>query len=373
MGMLMKDKFKFLIKLNHKALCILGSSGSGKSAIVKEIADDLGWNFIDIRMIGEDHAEANGYPFRTQKEFDKRNIEVMKKAVPEWAYMANQKECIVCFDEFNRALKETMDGLLQVIHDRRIGYEFNFNDNVHFVLIGNLGEEDECDVNMFDRAVLGRLHIEKHNLSLSEWKENFAIKKVNSYIISFLDSNPDFFYKINANDKYAYASPRSWDSLSRLLGKDNSNIADMLEKMENFGVGEIGGTAADFMNYLREIDKFNINDILDNFEKMNSAIKNMNRGKQNSLLKELEKVNIDKLTEIQFKNLIKFLKIVDPDELTAYISYVVDTLVLLDDKSEKLEGLSDNLNKLRKTFESITNMLILDEMLQKKRKRIMNN
>ncbi|MGA2435547.1 MAG: ATP-binding protein [Bryobacteraceae bacterium] len=353
----MKDKFAHLIKLNHKALCILGASGSGKSAIIKEIADDFGWNFIDIRMIGEDHAEANGYPFRTQKEFDKKNIEVMKKAIPEWAYMANQGECIVCFDEFNRALKETMDGLLQVIHDRRIGYEFKFNSNVHFVLIGNLGEEDECDVNTFDRAVLGRLHVEKHTLTFAEWKKNFAEKNVNQYIINFLETYPEFFYKIHTNDKYAYASPRSWDSLSRLLGKDNTDVRDLMHLMENFGLGEIGSSTVEFTNFLKESDNFNIQDVLNDFAGMKKKIEQMNRGKQNALLKELEKVELDKLTGDQYKNLIKLLKLVDPDELTSYISYVVDNLLQLDDKAENLLPMSDNLKNLLKTFKSISSLL----------------
>jgi molybdopterin-guanine dinucleotide biosynthesis protein len=359
-----KDKFKFLLELNHKALCILGASGTGKSAIVAEIAKEKGWNFIDIRMIGEDHAEANGYPFRTKTMLNGKDTDVMKKAIPEWAYLANQGKCIVCFDEFNRALKETMDGMLQVIYDRRIGYDFKFNDNVHFVLIGNLGEEDECDVNVFDRAVLGRMHIEKHNLTLKEWVDNFAKENVNSHIIEFLDKYPDYFYKINAKtDVYAYASPRNWHSLSKLIGgKDNMSIPNIMNLIENFGNGEIGySSSLKFSEYLKEINVFNIYDVLDNFDVMKTKFKKMNRSKMNELIKELEKVEVGELNDTQYENLIKFLKIIDIDELTAYISYIVENKTELDDAAENVieEKISDNVLKLLKEFKNI--IIILKE------------
>ena len=74
-----KDLYKQYIE-NNIPLLLIGKSGTGKSEIIKEIADELGLPVVDLRMSQLPPEDLNGLPAPTD---DKKAFTYL---LPEWFY-----------------------------------------------------------------------------------------------------------------------------------------------------------------------------------------------------------------------------------------------------------------------------------------------
>jgi hypothetical protein len=261
---------------------------------------------------------------------------VIRNSVPEWAVDANKQPTLVVFEELNRAREEVRNAALQILLERRIGHKFNFNDNVYFVATGNLGEEDGCNVEDFDAALNNRLIHTKFTMNLPEWKEGYADEHVHPLIVSFLESKPEYFYKYDA-DTPAFATPRSWTHLSKLIQYKIGNKTDLKQVKDivlNRGADYVGISANALLNYLENMSLVNINDLLDNYPKASKSLKNLNRDIINSLLNNLKELDIDTFDDKQYTNLLKFIKNdLSEDEQASYLYHIASEYEL-DDKNK---------------------------------------
>lgn len=311
-----------------KVVFLKGYPGSGKSSIFKEIAEKNNLMFIDIRTAQIDSTEIIGKP-NTTKYGD---VSVMGYDIPEWAYLANNavamgyKGALIFFDELNRSIIEVRNATLQVLLDRAIGYKFKFNDNVYFASAGNLGEEDGTEVDEFENALRDRLATIKHQLSVTEWLTNFGRRNVNSYICSFLEVHPMYFYKINDKEDNI-TTPRGWSQLSTVIGKDEKDIEKILDAVETIGVYYVGSSISKFMTYLRDLTAININDILNRYEQVKDVLAKTNRDRVKELLHEMEKKEFDKLNKTQTENLSEFIKTIDEDSRIGFFQKLLDKYV----------------------------------------------
>jgi len=109
---LLTDRQKKYFRIMHSqsgVLFITAEPGVAKSAIMKTIAEKLGFQYFDVRLSMVDEIDVGLFPYRRDVEIDQndgsgsRTISVMSYAIPEWAYRANQTPSIVHFEELNRA------------------------------------------------------------------------------------------------------------------------------------------------------------------------------------------------------------------------------------------------------------------------------
>jgi len=93
-------------------LFLTAEPGVAKSAIMRRIADKLGFQYFDVRLSMVDEIDVGLFPFREEMEIDvesadkqmvKKIISVMSYAIPRWAFNANQKPTLIHFEELNRA------------------------------------------------------------------------------------------------------------------------------------------------------------------------------------------------------------------------------------------------------------------------------
>jgi hypothetical protein len=339
------DKYKKMIISKQAVLFIKGKPGTGKSAIIKNISEIEKWKFFDIRLAQIDSAEILGIP--KVSEID--GVPVMKYCVPDWAFLANKQPSIIFFDELNRAKPEVRDAALQILLDRQIGFQYKFNDDVYFCAAGNMGEEDGCEVEEFDKALQGRLATVIHNLELDEWIDEFAEKNCNSYLIDFLKANPSYFYKINQNED-AYCNPRSWTFLSNIIGKNEKDIQKIKATISEFGNHYVSSDSIlRFNSYLTETQQININDVVYRYKEIEEILSNIARSKMKELTKELEKIELGKLKKKEYENVVKYLNIIDNDERIGYFKYLADNCIDIDEESNLIAD--NNLRKLAKEFQ----------------------
>ena len=104
-----------------------GAPGIGKSSIVKQIADEKGLDFIDLRLALMDPTDLKGIPF-----YDKETHTALW-APP--AFLPREGEGILFLDELNSAAPAVQSSAYQLILDRRIG-EYELPDGWAIVAAG---------------------------------------------------------------------------------------------------------------------------------------------------------------------------------------------------------------------------------------------
>jgi hypothetical protein len=299
-----------------------GRPGEGKSAIIKALADKTDRQFIDIRLSQLDETDIGLFP-----QLDNEN-KCLNFVVPRWAIEANARPTIILFDELNRAQLPIRNAALQILLERRIGWDFKFNDKVLLFAAGNEGGKDGCDVEEFDAALWGRLIHVKHSMTLPEWIEGYAKEHVWDMIIQYLSAKPENLYKWDDKSK-VYASHRSWTFLSDFVksyfgGFDNVVLDEAYQVLSEVGGSYVGASIIPFLQYIKEQEAINIKDIIDDFELFEDVISEFTRSKLSELVNNLKRFDFEKFTPEQLNNVEKFLRHLHEDELVSYFMFLID-------------------------------------------------
>jgi len=382
-----EEKFQLLTERQKKyfrimyaqsgVLFITAEPGVAKSAIMKTIAKKLGFVYKDVRLSMVDEIDVGLFPYREDCEVDatidledggkesvKKVISLMAYAIPKWAYEANQQPTLIHFEELNRAPLAVRNAALQILLERAIGSDFQFNDGVFMVSSGNLGDADGTDVEEFDRALNNRLIHMSHTLTLPEWVSDFATENVHPVVVSFLKSNEEHFLhsfdERRSKDSAAYATPRSWTFLSDYIVKNygmNSSIRDWSNDIRELAASYVGnGAATRFIRFLDESLRFGVRDLLDRYDEIQDMLKDISRDKKSELLNTLKGMDFRLWTKKQKENVKKFVLILSEDEAVSFILKILDSdykyMKSNDDENDMLEEfLSDD--RFEKFYDAI--------------------
>ena len=337
----------------YGVLNITSKPGVAKSAIGLSIANKLGMRYIDIRLSMVDETDVGLYPAVSEIVVDGKSIKCLDFVVPRWAIEANRQPTIIHFEELNRASQQVRNAALQILLERCIGMDFNFNDNVLMMSSGNLGDEDGTDVEEFDAALNNRLiHID-HVLGVDEWLENFAIDKCHSLIVGYIKAHPEQIYKTSENSK-GYATPRSWTMLSHFITRNFGKTAsprDFLPLLKKVSHGYVGNSAMKFVQYCEDMLNISIQDVINNYDGIKKDLEKYNRDKNSELIQSLKEIDISTLNEKQLVNITKFLDRVGDDEKTAYLLWILDNVADIGNK--KMKGFLLHFEELLRTIKKV--------------------
>jgi hypothetical protein len=307
----------------YGVLYITAKPGVAKSAIARSIAEKMGFRYMDLRLSMVDETDVGLFPSVGETE----GVKCLDHVVPRWSVEANKQPTIVHFEELNRASQAVRNAALQILLERQIGIDFSFNDTVLLMASGNLGDEDGTDVEEFDSALNNRLIHYKHVLTTDEWIKNFAEENVHRTIVSYIKAHPEQLYKVATDGVQAYATPRSWTMLSEFITKNFGKEADarlFLPLLKKVAASYVGNSAMKYVQYCEDMLNININDVLNNYDKVKDDLAKYNRDKNSELIQDLKSFDLNKLTDKQVANAAKFLKTVGEDELTAYLLFILD-------------------------------------------------
>jgi hypothetical protein len=337
----------------YGVLNITSKPGVAKSAIGLSIANKLGMRYIDIRLSMVDETDVGLYPAVSEIEIDGKSVKCLDFVVPRWAIEANRQPTIIHFEELNRASQQVRNAALQILLERCIGMDFNFNDNVLMMSSGNLGDEDGTDVEEFDAALNNRLiHID-HVLGVDEWLENFAIDKCHSLVVGYIKAHPEQIYKTSENSK-GYATPRSWTMLSHFITRNFGKTAsprDFLPLLKKVAHGYVGNSAMKFVQYCEDMLNISIQDVINNYDGIKKDLEKYNRDKNSELIQSLKEIDISTLNEKQLTNITKFLDRVGDDEKTAYLLWILDNVADIGNK--KMKGFLLHFEELLRTIKKV--------------------
>jgi len=190
---------------------VWGAPGIGKSSIVKQIADEIDMEFIDLRLSLLDPTDLKGIPF-----FDASSQQGV------WAkpsFLPNSDDTskgILFLDEINSAPPSVQASAYQLILDRKIG-DYSLPKGWSIVAAGNR-ENDRGVVYRMPPPLANRFVHFEMEVDFDDWKKWAYKKGIDSSIISFLqyDKNMLFTFDASTNEK-SFATPRSWEFVDTII------------------------------------------------------------------------------------------------------------------------------------------------------------
>jgi len=305
---------------------IQGVPGIGKSDIIRQIKEELGFDeIIDLRMSQHDDTDIKGIPQRTNGTFEwipPSFIPVIDN------HKFEGKTGILFFDEINRATQEVLQSIFEVVHDYKVGGK-PLHTGWFVVAAGNLGYEDGTEVTELDAALLNRFltfRVTEDDISLKNWITHFADKnEVNPLIINFLQQEPRFLYYKKSNE--GLITPRSWDKFSRILNFYPRDKA--MDIISTLGPGIIYNAVSPFLKFVEETNKKpSIEDLLNMSEKqLKEYIKQNEREDMYRILIEFVEYvkHQNNFTDKNYKSFKAIFDSLDDDQMVAITQSTVIT------------------------------------------------
>lgn len=219
----------------RRPLYLWGPPGIGKSSLVKQAAESLDMEVIDIRAVLLDPVDLRGLPS-------------VKDGRCHWcppAFLPRGGRGVLFLDEVAQAPTMVQAALMQLIHDRACG-EYELPDEWVTIAASNR-QEDRAGAHKLITPLLNRfVHLDLE-VSNDDWQSWALTAGIAAEVRAFLKFRPGmlFTFKPELNER-AFATPRSWEFVSDVLA------ATPEELLHPVCAGIVGdGPAVEFVAFQR--------------------------------------------------------------------------------------------------------------------------
>ncbi len=222
---LKKDEFgEYRIPVvRQRPVFLLGAPGIGKTAIMEQIAQELGLALVSYSMTHHTRQSALGLPFICQKTYDGVTTDVSEytmseiiSSIYETMEGSGIREGILFLDEINCVSETLAPSMLQFLQYKVFG-RHRIPEGWVVVTAGNPPEYNKS-VREFDVVTLDRLKVLDVEADYRTWKEYASGRGIHSAILNYLELKKEHFYRIEATMKgKTYVTARGWEDLSEIL------------------------------------------------------------------------------------------------------------------------------------------------------------
>ena len=222
---LKKDEFgEYRIPVvRQRPIFLLGAPGVGKTAVMEQIAQELGIALVSYSMTHHTRQSALGLPFIEEKEYEGKNYRVSEYTMSEiiasiYDVMRESgiKEGILFLDEINCVSETLAPSMLQFLQYKVFG-KHKVPEGWVIVTAGNPPEYNKS-VREFDVVTMDRLKVLDVEAEYSVWKEYAQEQGIHNVITSYLELKKEHFYRIETTVKgRSYVTARGWEDLSQIL------------------------------------------------------------------------------------------------------------------------------------------------------------
>ncbi len=207
----------------QRPIFLMGPPGIGKTAIMEQVAEELGVGLVSYSMTHHTRQSALGLPFIETKMYGGKEYNVseytMSEIIASVYDMIEQsgiKEGILFLDEINCVSETLAPSMLQFLQYKIFGRHRVPNGWI-VVTAGNPPEYNnsvrEFDIVTWDR--LKRVDVDPH---YDVWKEYAYKKGVHPAILTYLDVKKSNFYKVETTvDGKTFVTARGWSDLSDMM------------------------------------------------------------------------------------------------------------------------------------------------------------
>jgi hypothetical protein len=199
------ESLKLLVGIQRPAF-ITGDAGVGKSRIVRQVAEGLDLDLIDVRAVLLDPVDIRGLP---HVNGDGR----AHWAIPD--FLPREGNGLLFLDELNRAPQLVQNACLQLALERQVG-EYKLPDGWSVVAAGN--PDTHRGVTRMSEALANRFVHLAIVPDLDDWTRWAISADVRPELIAFVRFRPELLHSYDPKStEKAYPSPRSWEFVSQML------------------------------------------------------------------------------------------------------------------------------------------------------------
>ena len=218
------DRGNYIIPIEkQRPIFMIGAPGIGKTAIMEQIASELGIGLLSYSMTHHTRQSAIGLPFITHKVYDGQEYDITEYTMSEiiasiYELMENSgvKEGILFLDEIN-CVSETLTPLMLQFLQYKVFGRHRIPEGWIIVTAGNPPEYNES-VREFDTVTLDRVKRIVVEPDFETWKEYAYQVGVHPAVTTFLEIKRSYFYLVESTvDGQSIVTPRGWEDLSKML------------------------------------------------------------------------------------------------------------------------------------------------------------
>lgn len=216
----------------QRPIFLMGPPGIGKTAIVQQVAEELGIALISYSMTHHTRQSALGLPRIKQAVYQGEEYSVSEytmseiiSSVYEMIESTGMKNGILFLDEINCVSETLTPIMLQFLQFKTFGMH-SVPEGWIVVTAGNPPEYNNS-VHEFDIVTWDRLKRVDVEPDFEVWKEYAYATGVHAAVITYLENKRSCFYSVKTTvDGKEFVTARGWDDLSRMLQLyEKNNIA----------------------------------------------------------------------------------------------------------------------------------------------------
>ena len=210
--------------VHQRPVFLLGAPGIGKTAIMEQIAGELGIGIVSYSMTHHTRQSALGLPRIEHHEFEGYEYEASEYTMSEivsavYDYMTRTglRQGILFLDEINCVSETLYPSMLQFLQFKKFG-KHKVPDGWVVVCAGNPPEYNRS-VHEFDIVTLDRMREIDVEPDYAAWKNYAQEKGLHPAITTFLDAKKDCFYKVESKPGGGKSSvtARGWEDLATII------------------------------------------------------------------------------------------------------------------------------------------------------------
>ena len=269
-------------RARQRPIVVMGAPGLGKTAIMSQVAAELGIGFIGYAMTHHTRQSAIGLPMIETRVFGGEEVPITRYTMSEIiasVYDAiekqSQKQGILFIDEVNCVSETLSAAMLDLLQNKKFG-PHRIPDGWVLVAAGN-PPEFNSSAREFDIATLDRIRLIEVEADTEIWLRYAMSAGMHDAVVYYLRMKPQNLLTIeNTPAGPEFATPRAWEDLSIVLKehdrlKLNVDVRLISQYIRNPEI------AAEFKRYLDFHRKYrednDVDAILDGVQDAGSSLK----------------------------------------------------------------------------------------------------
>lgn len=329
----------------QRPVFLIGPPGIGKTAIMQQVADEMGVNLVPYSMTHHTRQSALGLPFISKKVYNGKEYDVSEYTMSEIIAAVYQKmestkikEGILFLDEIN-CVSETLSPAMLLFLQYKIFGSHALPEGWVVVTAGNPPEYNNS-VREFDMVTWDRLKRIDVEPVFDVWKEFGYKTGTHASIMTYLEIHKDDFYKIETTvDGKNFVTARGWSDLSSMIKLYEKNSIKVDEKLISQYI-QHSKIAKDFAIYYDLWNKYKsdyqISEILDGKASEGVKIRAKNGAFDErlsvlgliieSIVNELYEVFVDEKVLTNVMEKIKFIKLSVSLDNKGYVEVIEENI-----------------------------------------------
>ena len=207
----------------QRPVLLIGPPGIGKTAIMRQIADEVGCALVAYSMTHHTRQSAIGLPFISQKVYGgversvtEYTMSEIVAAIYDTMEATGKRSGILFLDEINCVSETLTPVMLQLLQNKTFG-NVPLPEDWVIVAAGNPPEYNKS-VRELDMVTLDRVKHIDVSADLAVWQRYAVAQGVHPAVRTYLSVYPDHFYRITETDRgLSFVTARGWEDMSLML------------------------------------------------------------------------------------------------------------------------------------------------------------